>query len=96
MAGAYASSLKHKAVRLRVLYHLINHGTYRRGAIGHALDSSVYRPCLGVRHLWMGMDFVIQRYYISQRLASDIGDKFRKTGCKSGFLRNINLDNELN
>lgn len=38
MAGAYASSLKRKTARLQGLYHLINHGTYHRGAIGHALD----------------------------------------------------------
>jgi len=24
--------------RLEILFHIINHGTYHRGAIGHALD----------------------------------------------------------
>jgi len=33
-AGAGAVSL----TREEVIYHLINHGTYHRGAIGHALD----------------------------------------------------------
>ena len=31
--------------REEVLYHLINHGTYHRGAIGHALDlANTTRP----------------------------------------------------
>ena len=41
MAGAYASSLKRKTARLQGLYHLINHGTYHRGAIGHALELGI-------------------------------------------------------
>lgn len=41
----FADGLRGSLSREEIIYHLINHGSYHRGAIGHALDrAGAYRP----------------------------------------------------
>jgi uncharacterized damage-inducible protein DinB len=41
----FVDGLKGTLTREEVLYHLINHGTYHRGAVGHAIDlAGALRP----------------------------------------------------